>query len=144
MGKGEIIDELGDGQYTVRIKYAGRDRVAQQISDIDEILSQLAEQISNLQAEIEDLLLALEPLFDPEKTDPEIDLAPITEDPGIIETDPTADDPSVDPPKRTKDPQPDDTGDPQPDDEGDPGPIDESDPDPLLGSASISGTITDS
>jgi len=53
MGKGTIISEAGDGQYSVSLNYAGRERVAARIEEINTALAALVTQIEATQQEIE-------------------------------------------------------------------------------------------
>jgi predicted transglutaminase-like cysteine proteinase len=57
MGKGEIISEIGDGQYSVKLLYEGRDRLVASIALFDTKITDLETRISDLEDEIADLSL---------------------------------------------------------------------------------------
>lgn len=127
MGKGEIKDNLGDGLYRVKIKYGGRDRTQQRIDLITEQLLSIAEQIKQLQIDIEDLISKLDDV----KIDPETE-----------PTEPSDPAEKIDP----LDPPLDDIWDvwdgllPEPNEDPEEPPVG----DPPTGGSSITGTVTDS
>jgi predicted transglutaminase-like cysteine proteinase len=60
MGKGEIIEHLGSGQYTVKIIYGGRDRVDLRISTLNEEIATLQARIDAETNEYQKTLLKLQ------------------------------------------------------------------------------------
>ena len=56
MGKGEIISESGDGRYTIKLKYGGKQLVQDRLNSLTDRIAFIATQIENLKMEIEELI----------------------------------------------------------------------------------------
>ena len=71
MGKGEIISHSGDGQYSVKLLYSGRDRVQARIVELNKKLAALVSDIDEVQKLIEVLITELAAQVDPGSEDEE-------------------------------------------------------------------------
>ena len=130
MGKGTIILDLGEGLYQVTMKYGKRAEVGLRIETLNNRLAELEEQMAEVQAEIETLIVELLAYHDPEGETP-----PDDDSKGGEIKDPPDDDEGDEDSNIKKDPEPDDEGDPEE--------PNEDDPPPLTGDSTIGGTITD-